>query len=130
MIELTNMSDEELHELAGQIKAELAKRQTEELVVYIHFCADRSNHHKTKYKHWTKLVDEVDTTKSSGYAFLGNFLQFGVEHKVPKGSVIVETCDDDVYARLMDGSENPIFVEAKRGKMSNLIDAVAKELLR
>jgi hypothetical protein len=38
---------------------------------------------------WYKLVTSVDTTKSNGYAFEGDFLKSGVELDLPMGSVII-----------------------------------------
>ena len=40
-------------------------------------------------KHWAKVVYEVDQTKSSGWAFVGDFINDGGIQDVPAGSVLL-----------------------------------------
>lgn len=40
-------------------------------------------------KHWAKVVHSVDTAKSSGWAFVGDFIAAGGIQDVPAGSVLV-----------------------------------------
>ncbi len=40
-------------------------------------------------KHWAKIVHSVDTSKSSGWAFVGDFIAAGGIQDVPAGSVLV-----------------------------------------
>lgn len=40
-------------------------------------------------KHWAKVVYEVDPTKSSGWAFVGDFINDGGIQDVPAGSVLL-----------------------------------------
>jgi hypothetical protein len=40
-------------------------------------------------KHWAKVVYEVDPTKSSGWAFVGDFVNDGGIQDVPAGSVLL-----------------------------------------
>ena len=42
-----------------------------------------------RHKNWAKVVDSVDDTKSSGWAFEGEFIAAGGIQDVPVGSVIV-----------------------------------------
>ena len=42
-----------------------------------------------RHKHWAKIVSSVDTTKSSGWAFGGDFIAAGGIQDVPAGSVLV-----------------------------------------
>ena len=65
---------------------------TPKKVVWTHDCHDASNYHKSKYKHWVKLLTGVDDTKMGGYAFLGDFLKTFDQNFVPKGSYILEVC--------------------------------------
>lgn len=40
-------------------------------------------------KHWAKVVYEVDESKSSGWAFVGDFINDGGIQDVPSGSVLL-----------------------------------------
>ncbi len=40
-------------------------------------------------KNWAKIVERVDDTKSSGWAFVGDFIAVGGVQDVPAGSVLV-----------------------------------------
>lgn len=40
-------------------------------------------------KHWAKIVYEVDASKSSGWAFVGDFINDGGIQDVPAGSVLL-----------------------------------------
>lgn len=42
-----------------------------------------------RHKNWAKVVDNVDTSKSSGWAFDGSFLAAGGIQDVPAGSVLL-----------------------------------------
>ncbi|MFO7547550.1 MAG: hypothetical protein R6X29_01580 [Acidimicrobiia bacterium] len=42
-----------------------------------------------RHKHWAKVVVSVDTTKSSGYAFEGEFIAAGGVQDVPTGAVVL-----------------------------------------
>lgn len=85
-------------------KAEIEKRIEEingkkkKLCLYTHRCKDSANHHMGKYKHWAKLVSGIDTSKTNGYAFIGEFLGVNYEHMVPEGSIVVEVCDCTIIA--------------------------------
>ena len=99
------------------------------LVLYAHNCKNSANYHRSKYKHWAKLVTAVDTTKTNGYAFAGDFLRFESEHKVPAGSIIVEVCDKDItaYRAKADGGFTTI-ATAKTNSMSGFVETVAAAL--
>ena len=88
------------------ISDEIKARNSSALVLYTHGCKGAASYHLGKYKHWAKLVTSVDTTKTNGYAFAGEFLAVTAEHKVPLGSVIVEVCGKDIdgYVYESDGS--------------------------
>jgi hypothetical protein len=42
-----------------------------------------------RHKHWAKVVTGVDTSKSSGWAFTGDFIADGGIQDVPLGSVLL-----------------------------------------
>jgi len=42
-----------------------------------------------RHKNWAKVVDNVDTSKSSGWAFDGSFIAAGGIQDVPAGSVLL-----------------------------------------
>lgn len=42
-------------------------------------------------KGWAKWVQKVDTTKTNGYGFIGDFLNTGKEYDLPVGAVVVMT---------------------------------------
>lgn len=42
-----------------------------------------------RHKNWAKIVDNVDTDKSSGWAFEGEFIATGGIQDVPSGSVLL-----------------------------------------
>ena len=109
MKKFEEMTMEELLDLQKSIKEEIANRKgiTTVYHVYKHHCYNESNRHLARYKHWAKLVKAVDTTKSNGYAFAGDFLSVNREARVPEGAVIVECCDTDLtcYKAGKDGFE-------------------------
>jgi hypothetical protein len=41
-------------------------------------------------KSWLKIVTRVDTSKTNGYAFEGEFLKEGIEIEVPVGAIVIE----------------------------------------
>ncbi|MHC0038580.1 hypothetical protein [Pseudoneobacillus sp. C159] len=94
---LKELSITDLEELKKQINEELKSRVTK-TVIYEHECSDCSKHHLNKYKHWSKVVKEVDITKNNGYGVIGDFLKVDKQHVVKSGSIIVETCGNEVIA--------------------------------
>ncbi len=42
-----------------------------------------------RHKNWAKIVHEVDSSKSSGWAFVGDFIATGGIQDVPAGAVLV-----------------------------------------
>lgn len=42
-----------------------------------------------RHKHWAKVVQAVDPTKSSGWAYVGDFIAAGGIQDVPSGSVVL-----------------------------------------
>lgn len=127
MIDLTQLTTQELEELMVQVRQELASRRadTPVLINWLHPCSEASNYHINKYKHWAKLVKSIDTTKSTGYAFEGDFLRVRQQQKVPIGGIIVWTCDKTLVASRIT-AEGPVTVaEGTYDRMADFIDAVA-----
>lgn len=129
MGEIKDMSIDDLQSLQTQIKEEIERRSIKsELVLYTHSCKNAAKHHLSKYKHWAKLVQSVDTTKTNGYAFMGDFLTVTTEHKIPSGSIVVEMCEPNVYAYRVTADGKTLIAECDRRSMSSLIEIVAKEI--
>ena len=131
-INLKTLTNEELETLITDAREELNSRTrniSTELVLYTHDCKDSARSHKVKYKHWSKLVTGVDTTKTNGYAFQGEFLNFNAQHKLPVGSIVVEVCENDItaYEIIKDGYKN--LGEEKTNSMSKFIDKLAKRFI-
>ena len=121
---IKSMSVEELESLKNIINEELEK-QPKKYGVYAHDCMNSANYHKNKYKHWAKLVKNIDTNKSNGYAFIGEFLSINVEHKLPIGSLVVEVCDRVIEAYRIEANGKVLIDSAKTNAMSALIDKLA-----
>lgn len=101
------------------------------MVVYEHDCMGAASYHLGKYKHWAKLITGVDTTKTNGFAFQGEWLQVTSQNLVPNGSLVVEFCGYDgkefkLY-RVSENGKEEIAV-AERGKLIEFIRIAAEEL--
>lgn len=97
-------------------------------VVYEHECKGSARHHLMKYKHWAKLITSVDTNKTNGFAFDGEFLDVNSEHKIDVGSLVVEACGDTITLFRIDEDGKAELAVAQKNKMSALIERAAKEL--
>ncbi len=97
-------------------------------VVYEHECKGSARHHLMKYKHWAKLITDVDTNKTNGFAFEGEFLDVNSEHKIDVGSLVVEACGDTITLFRIDEDGKAELAVAKKNKMSGLIEKAAEEL--
>ena len=97
-------------------------------VVYEHECKGSARHHLMKYKHWAKLITSVDTSKTNGFAFGGEFLDVNSEHKIDVGSLVVEACGDTITLFRIDEDGKAELAVAQKNKMSALIERAAKEL--
>ena len=124
-INIKEMKLEELKILQSVIADEIKARNSSALVLYTHGCKNSANYHLNKYKHWAKLVKSVDTTKTNGYAFAGEFLAVTAEHKVPIGSVIVEVCGKDIDGYVMESTGKHHVASGKINSMSSFIDVIA-----
>jgi len=127
MIDVKTMSLEDLEALKKAISEEIEERKKNILVLYTHDCKNASSYHLSKYSHWAKLVKGVDVSKTNGYAFIGEFLSVGAEHKLPVGSIVVEVCDQTIRAFRLTLEGKKEIAEGKRNSMSSFIEEVAKE---
>lgn len=57
------MELEELNQIKYIISEELKKREVTKKVVYTHNCYGSSEYHFRKYKHWTKIIKQIDDSK-------------------------------------------------------------------
>ena len=96
-------------------------------VVYEHECKGSARHHLMKYKHWAKLITSVDTSKTNGFAFDGEFLDVNSEHKIDVGSLVVEACGDTITLFRIDEDGKAELAVAQKNKMSGLIEKAAEE---
>ena len=125
-INYKELTDIQLKELIEAAKRELDSRKKTELVLYTHDCKNAAKHHLGKYKHWAKLVTSVDTSKTNGYAFSGEFLTATAEHKIPVGSVVVEVCGSTIEAYIMKNGGKEYQFKASTSSMSDFIEKVAE----
>lgn len=96
--DLKNLTIQELKELVQEANILIKEMEVNNRkVVYQHNCYGSANYHFSKYKHWSKLITDIDTSKSNGYAFIGDFLKVESKHQVPVGSLIVECCSNSLY---------------------------------
>lgn len=104
MMNFKETDTEELKAMRDAINAELKSREAKpQKVIYLHDCAEATEYHLGKYKHYSKLVRRIDVEQKNGYAFIGDFLGVSDEHLIPSGSVVVERCDNDVTAYRVTG---------------------------
>ena len=107
------------------------KKSTPKLVTYKHSCADSAKYHQQKYKHWAKKITSVDTTKSTGYAFKGEWLPKTSEVQVPVGSIIIEFrgCSyPEYYLYKMTSSGKKEIAKSSKQSLVNFIKIADKEL--
>jgi len=127
--ELQIMTKEELLQLLSALNQELEKRgREEEMVVYQHDCFGSSSHHLRKYKHWAKLVHAVDTSKSTGYAFIGDFLPVNKQTQVKANSIVVEVCGDTITAYRVSTEGKELISTSSTNRMVQFIHDVAAAL--
>lgn len=127
---LINLSDEELENLKMVLNKEITKRKKVTVnVCYEHDCKDSSKYHLKKYKHWSKLIEEVDLSKRNGYAFIGRFLTVDKQNIVPSGALVVERCDDRLRCYRITSERKELACEGQANSMVTFISAVNEALL-
>lgn len=125
-VNVKGLTVDEITTLISQLKAELTARETApSLVVYTHDCHNASNHHKNKYKHWSKHVKSIDLTKANAYAFVGPFLNVFAENMIITNSIVVEVCDDSYTAyRIIGNEQKEEICTARRGSLRGMITSL------
>jgi hypothetical protein len=129
MMNVKEMNVEELRKLKAEINHELARRE-DKFGVYAHDCINSAKYHLGKYKHWSKKIDDVDTTKTNGYAFKGDFLNIKEQHKLKINSLVVEFkgCENTYTLYRMEASGKEEIIEATRSNLIELIEKAKEEL--
>jgi hypothetical protein len=126
-MDLKSLTNDQLKALIAEAQAELASR-TQELIAYKHDCFARSGNHLSRYKHWAKLVKSVDTSKATGYAWIGEFLPIDRESMIPAGSVVVEVCGDVLTVYRVSAAGKETLGSAPTFAPSKVIAEIAKIL--
>lgn len=127
---LANLTTKELEALQTALNKEMAKRKNKVAsVCYEHDCKDCSKYHRNKYKHWAKLVNAVNITKSNGYAFVGDFLHVDSQAVVPSDSIVVERCKDRLRCYRITGKGKELVCEGDISSKVTFISAVNEVVL-
>ena len=94
------------------------EKKKKKMVVYQHSCVDISKYHQRKYKHWAKIIEKVDVSKTS-------------EELVPVNSLIVEFrgCEGKEFHlfRMTENGKEEI-AAAPREKLVDFVRIAAEEL--
>lgn len=122
MLNLKELSIEELNDLLKDVKEEIASRNNKKII----YCCDvkgNSEYSLKKYKSWAKLITNIDTTKTNGYAFVGNFLNVRTENLVNAGDYVVELVQDQNYFLYKATGDNnkELLLEGKRNNLITFI---------
>lgn len=120
---------EELKEAKKLIEKQLLEKSENEKVIYTHNCYNASNNHFRKYKHWCKLIEDIDSNKTNGFAFIGDFLFTDKENLVNKNSFVVEVCANDLSLYKITGdNEKELILEGKSSKYVTFIKECVKAI--
>lgn len=126
---LKHLSNEELEELKKEVEKESRQRNAlNERLCYENDCKGSSNYHFRKYKHWAKLVTEIDTSKNNGYAFIGEFLSITNQDLVPLNSLVVERCGNALKCYRITSNGKKLITNGSVYNMVNFIARVNQEL--
>lgn len=96
-MDIKKLSLEELKNLKNEIEKEINIRNNNKKIIYKCDCFGEAEYHIQKYKHWAKVIEEIDDTKGNGYAFIGEWLVKKSENLVQEGSYVIELNDDIHY---------------------------------
>ena len=115
---------EELKEAKELIEKKIAEKSsgTTKKVIYTHDCCGGSSYHFNKYKHWCKLIEDIDSSKTNGFAFIGEFQNCRSENLIDEGSFVVETCGCELHLYLVTGdNEKKLLVEGASSKYATFV---------
>lgn len=127
---LKSLTKAELIELKEAVVKEIGDHQELQSVKYEHDCfvERRSKFHFQKCKHWSKLIENIDTSKTNGYAFIGTFLPTQKQDIVPINSLVVERCDMNLKCYRMTSQGKKLIVTGSTKSMVDFIALVKQEL--
>ena len=126
---ILSLNQEELKETKKLIEKQLAEKTKKEKVIYTHNCYNASNNHFRKYKHWCKLIEDIDSSKTNGFAFIGEFLFTDKENLVDKNSYVVEVCANDLSLyKIIGDNEKELILEGKSSKYVSFIKGCVKAI--
>ena len=127
MLNLKELSIEELNNLIKDAKEELAKRNNKK-VVYNCDAKGKSDYALRKYKNWAKVLKSIDTTKTNGYAFVGDFLNIRTENLVNVGDYVLELVDDNNYYlyKAVENNQKELVLEGKKSELITFINKSAE----
>lgn len=122
MLNLKELSIEELNDLLKDVKEEIASRNNKKII----YCCDvkgNSEYSLKKYKSWAKLISDIDTTKTNGYAFIGNFLNVRTENLVNAGDHVVELVEDNNYYlyKAIEDNKKELILEGNKNDLITFI---------
>lgn len=123
MIDLKTLTTEELKELNNQINKELNLRNIIDKIIYKTDNYNDSNYHVKSGHCWAKVISNIDTNKTNGYAFIGEFLKVKEENFLPINSIIIEHDNNGFicYKATKDGKE-----KLAKGNRKNMISFILK----
>lgn len=125
-INFSELTNEELQKIIDSAKNELDSRIEKKYTIYTHDCKGSAKHHLGKYKHYAKLLTGIDTTKTNGYAYIGDFLFVTAEHRVPINSIIIECCGYNIIAYRITENGKEKIDEATLNTQSAMIERLSK----
>lgn len=120
---LKELNDNELINLIINAKEELNRRKRKSKIIYnTDFTKGNSG-----YKRWAKEITNIDTTKTNGFAFVGNWLNSNndIENLVTKGSYILEFIDKkiDQYKlyKALESNEKELILTSNKEEIISFI---------
>lgn len=129
---ITSLTPEKLNEIPletletvkaklGETIKKLKNNKKVEKTIYTCDCFGSSTHHLTKYRHWAKVVQKIDDSENSGYAFKGEFIHINKENLVPVGSFIIETCGNNIRMYKANSQNKELVVAGTYSKLVSFI---------
>lgn len=115
-----DMSNEELLEIIKKATQELNSRKSQKIIYITDFTRGNSG-----YKRWAKELIKVDTSKTNGYALVGEWLNSNndTENSVTKGAYIVE-CIKDTYKlyKAIDNKRKELIIVSDKTELISFIN--------
>ena len=128
-MELKDLCIEELQTLKDNITIEIIRREDKILAncIYTHDCYGSSQYHFGKCKHYAKVLDKIDNTKTDGYAFVGDFLKCDKENLIKKGKFVIEVCSVTLKIyRVVGDKEKELIIQGRQNEICSFIKEAKK----